>query len=136
MEHKFKKGDRVKIRATTGSARDVWEIGEIGTVRECINMIAVVKNEKHQGDGIENAFFHYQIELVAANAKTITTLPVKFILQYDIGGDPFETFATEKELRKRIAELAEKPDLRRDSLVVYDVKRTRKVSLGVKIIIK
>jgi hypothetical protein len=59
----------------------------------------------------------------------------KFILQYELDSDPFELFYTEKELRARIAELAEKAELKRDSIKVYEIKKVRTVKLGVKITI-
>lgn len=57
----------------------------------------------------------------------------KFILQYELDSDPFEFFMTEKDLRKRIEELAANPSLKRDSMKVYTIKSVRSVKLGVKI---
>jgi hypothetical protein len=59
--------------------------------------------------------------------------PPRFILQYELDQDPFELFATEKEVRARIKELAERADLKRDSIKVYEIKNVRAVKLGTSI---
>jgi hypothetical protein len=73
--------------------------------------------------------------LERVSTKSAVIVHPKFILQYELDSDPFELIYSEKELRARIAELAENPRLKRDSIKVYDIKRVRTVKLGVKITI-
>lgn len=65
-----------------------------------------------------------ELELVKS-AKAPT--PPRFILQYELDTDPFELFATEKEVRARITELAANPQLKRDSLRISEIKKVRTV---------
>ena len=69
----------------------------------------------------------------SSEPKPKPTLPPKLILQYELDADPFEFFATEKEARKRIAELAQRTDLKRDSIRLIEIKKIRTVKLGVQI---
>ena len=71
------------------------------------------------------------IKLAPLNNKK--SAPPRFILQYEPDTDPFELFATEKEVRARIKELAEKASLKRDSIKVYEIKTVRVVKLGTSI---
>lgn len=59
--------------------------------------------------------------------KSKKILPPKFLLQYEIDGDPIEEFQTLNEVKKRVKELHEK---RGHSFVVYEVKN--KIVLDVK----
>jgi len=59
--------------------------------------------------------------------------PIAFILQYELDHDPFETFATMKEVEARIKELAKRADLKRESIKVYEVAKTYHVSLDTRV---
>jgi hypothetical protein len=126
-ETKFKVGDRVK------RVEEEWggmKIGDEDTV-VCPEPGGAYTLKRY-GKGHAN----YNLERVAKVKSVKPPSPPKFILQYELDTDPFELFATEKELRKRIAELAERSDLKRDSIKVYDIKKVRTVTLGTKITIK
>lgn len=146
MEHtKFKVGDRVVIaRRNPGNTTGVqkgWNrpngnAGGLGYVTSVDHKDTEMRYELHiKEDGTDYLGWFSDGELRAASGKVAKSAVPKFILQYETDTDPFEFFATEKELRKRIAELAERSDLKRDSLVVYVIRRTRTVKLGVKITI-
>lgn len=72
----------------------------------------------------------------ASTSRAKASLTMKYILQYELDTDPFELFATMKEVKARIAELAGHRELRRDKIFVYEIAKTQKVELGVSISIK
>lgn len=91
---------------------------------------------------VEGSTYPYEVDVdgvdvwckrVRAVGAAKDIAPPKFILQYELDTDPFEFFATEKDARKRIAELAERTDLKRDSIRLIEIKKIRTVKLGVKI---
>lgn len=129
----FNVGDEVKLtNRLTGVDRDRFKLQE-GQVYKIARMA-------ENGDdffidaptGGERIMLRSQVELVKV-VKAKLSAPPRYILRYELDSDPFELFATEKEARKRIAELAERRDLKRDSLVLYEIKNTRKVVLGTSI---
>jgi hypothetical protein len=124
---KFRVGDEVVI--TKGSR---WYREGVGKVLKVTNnpMPYLVRH----ADGIE--LWQCEEDVLPANkSQGPATLPIRFILQYELNTDSFELFTAEKELRVRITELAANPSLRRDSIKVYDIKKVRTVKLGVKITI-
>lgn len=55
---------------------------------------------------------------------------VNFLLKYDLDEDPIEEFTTLAQIKKRIRELVKEEDsLKRDSIVVYEVKKKMVVEL-------
>lgn len=70
------------------------------------------------------------------NGKLKAVLPPKFILQYELDQDPFELFTTMKEVKARIAVLAENRSLKRDKIFIYEIANIQKVELGVSITLK
>lgn len=58
---------------------------------------------------------------------------VNFLLKYELDEDPVEEFETMKEVEKRIKELLDNEDLKKDSLVVYEIKSVKKVKLETKV---
>jgi len=104
--------------------------------------------EMSRDDGTDIPFFKTQcsakecisldiLELVTVSNHSAKTAP-KFVLQYDtnVVSKATELLATEKEVRARIAQFAADGNVQRDSIRVHDIKRTRTVTLGVKITIK
>lgn len=135
MKQVFKIGDTVKM--VSPSTRDDVPIGTIGTII-AVNRYSQDWDVDWGGIKGYECVYSREIELVS-NKEPVQELPPKlpkFILQYELGTDPFELFTTEKELRARIKELSENRDLKRDSIKVYDISRVRTVELGVKITIK
>lgn len=62
--------------------------------------------------------------------------PVKFLLKYDLDVDPIEEFETMDQVNDRIKQLLERSDLKRDSMVVYEIKSKKQVKVETKISIK
>jgi hypothetical protein len=129
MESKFKVGDVVRRIGVNKTDR----VTGLPGMREYDNKGFL---DASKGMQLENDIWSYQEywELVSRGSKVFNA--PKFILQYELDSDPFELFVTEKELRSRIAELAARSDLKRESIKVYDIKRVRSVKLGVKISFK
>jgi len=71
-------------------------------------------------------------EMVAEAPKQL----VKFILQYELDEDPLETFATLTAAKNRVKELAARPDLKRDSIVLYEVAKIYNISLDTTVSMK
>lgn len=60
--------------------------------------------------------------------------PVKFLLKYDLDEDPIEEFSTIDEVRERIDYLVKnESSLKRDSMIVYEIKSKKTVSVETKI---
>lgn len=142
METKFKSGDRVRVTKnyqTSGCVGSEWATGKEGTIVKPGKTDAIVSidgaTQGHDAGGAKRGtgwYIGYEfLELLTHTPSK--TLPPRFILQYELDADPFELFATEKEVRARIKELAEKSDLKRDSIKVYEIKNVRAVKLGTSI---
>lgn len=54
---------------------------------------------------------------------------VNFLLQYELDEDPIEEFETMKQVNDRLKELAGRSDLKRDSIVLYEIKAKKTVKL-------
>jgi hypothetical protein len=60
--------------------------------------------------------------------------PVKFLLKYDLDEDPIEEFSTMDEVKERIDYLVKNErSLKRDSMVVYEIKKRWTASVSTKI---
>lgn len=133
MAHKFKVGDEVKV--LNGSTRDGGSCQfKQGTIETIVGDYATLK----QGDDHHKAcqISLGQLEPLSEPHHEAKASSPKFILQY---GDELEPFNSEKEIRDRLSRMADEQDfsqLRGERLLVHDIKRTRTVSLGVKITIK
>lgn len=126
---KFKVGDRVKLTRKILSADA--EVGATGTLSELTSWKgspAWHVTNKSENDGM--IWTEEQMELLSPAKPQLSP---KFILQYELDKNPFEFFVAEKDVRKRIAELAERTDLKRDSIRLIEIKKIRTVKLGVKI---
>jgi hypothetical protein len=135
METKSKIGDRVRVKRFIVPGFEQFE-DKVGVIKR--GPFGTEYAYAVYVDGMSSALVDgvwAEIEAAPRTASTIVKAP-RFILQYNLDTDPFELFTTERELRHRIAELAARPDLKRDSIRVYDIKRVRTVSLGVKITLK
>jgi hypothetical protein len=136
MEHKFKVGDRVQMGAGRIESSVNAPNGTLGTIvtRPGNPYPIQVKWEGTYGDEGKWACGVRAYEIQFAQAADTKLSAPKFILQYH--GSSCETFTSEKQLRARINELAADPTVKRDSIKVHDIKRTRTVTLGVKITLK
>jgi hypothetical protein len=128
MTEKFKAGDLVRMTSTCSG-------NEEGKQYKLVEHNGILyagfrkENGNERGCSCENYW-----ELVTSSPQHEGS--PKFILQYELNTDQFELIYSEKELRKRIIELSQKSELKRESIRVYDVKRMRAVELGVKVTIK
>jgi hypothetical protein len=125
MEQKFKVGDRVKILSTSSYASQAK--GTAGVVVALNSSDGDKTWKRVKWDcGYENCYPNVDLRYIRRPT------PPKFILTFD---GRYRMFDSEKALRADIAELAKEPVANR-TFTVYDIKRARKVTLGVKIIIK
>jgi hypothetical protein len=125
----FKVGDRVR-RTMSG--------GHYGVNQGDVNTVAGTQGVWLQFKGVDTsnnefAFHENYYELVTDDKEKLKE-PVNFILQYELDTDPFETFATMKEVEARIKELAKRTDLKRESIKVYEIAKTFDVKLETRII--
>jgi hypothetical protein len=138
-ERKFKVGD--KVRGIRGDIEDCEGVilADTGSGFE-IKFTKMGNRHWQQGDGWNvgntikrSTYWDGCLELIESGGERPKLIPPRFILQYELDKDPFELFATEKEVRTRIKELAERHDLKRDSIKVYEIKNVRAVKLGTSI---
>lgn len=122
----FKVGDKVKV---WGSPRFMG--AQEATIKEVL-----------QPDGRYNNADKYLIvydkggEDIWWNENDMALLgPVNFILQYELDSDPFETFSTMEQVQSRIKELAKRPNLKRDSIKIYEVSKTYDVSIETRVVL-
>jgi hypothetical protein len=144
--NKFKVGDKVRILRRqpgnhTGFAKG-WDklhghdgaVGYVGIVHED-GTYPIHKDASHLDDAIRFDYYGYfpgeDLELVA---QKVGLASVNFLLQYELDEDPFETFATLKEVEDRIKELAKRPDLKRESIKVYEIAKTYDVRLETRVL--
>lgn len=86
---------------------------------------------------LTNRYWYVGQQALTSARKAKMPAAPKFILQYKSGlADVLKPIATQKDLRLQIAALADINNVDRDSIRVHDIKRTRTVTLGVKITIK
>jgi len=98
-------------------------VGSVGIVAGSDVMGCVLVNFPNYS---ERGMFPEQLELVGS---VQSTKDVRFILQYELDRDPFETFSTMQEVEDRIKELAKRPDLKREGIKVYEVSKTYDVEI-------
>ena len=133
--NKFKVGDRVKIveESIGGSATRKYNVGKIGSIVEVDNN----DHYKVDGDFIDSSgrehskgrlFLLRELELVK-ESKTPKPIKVNFLLKYELDEDPIEEFETRTAVMKRIRELTKDTSLKRDSIVVYEVKKKVNITL-------
>lgn len=130
----FKVGDRVRITGL-GFNCSSRQIGESFTVAEIHDNYA--REHVGRSTGVE----FKGLELVEPTVcevchPALPKLEIKFILQYELDSDPFETFATMEEIETRIKELAKCSDLKRESIKVYEIAKTYDVTLEQRVFFK
>jgi hypothetical protein len=89
--------------------------------------------------GLAHDFFLRELQPASQGKRgrpRVKPAPVNFLLKYDLDEDPIEEFETMEQVKERIKELAKRSDLKRDSIVIYEVKKKRTVTIETKINIK
>lgn len=134
---KFKVGDKVK---TTFQERVEGVIGEISKEYYYIWQ----NTNKGSVGSIKPKGFTYSWAVPFEKEDTIALIKrasgkafmAKFLLKYDLDTDPIEEFETMKEVNDRIKELVLRSDLKRDSMVVYEIKSKKNVKIDTTISLK
>lgn len=144
---KFKVGDRVRVVRTglVGWEIEDWckvafqqaginypeGVAEIRELRndDCVKIVGSSYN-------IDAGHFERVVDDLCGkcNPAPVEPPPTRFILQYELDKDPFENFATMKEVEARIKELSLRSDLKRESIKVYEIAKTYDVSLETRVI--
>lgn len=118
---KFKKRDTVKL------TNDLW--GDKGEVCVIID-IDQEDDELPYQILINSNREEFWVDEGDIESYTQTkTSKVKFLLQYELDEDPVEEFETIAQVKKRIKELAKRDDLKRWSIVVYEIKKVMPIEL-------
>jgi hypothetical protein len=124
---RFKVGDKVKFTRVIISEDEPY-FGKTLTVSK------VLADNYYALKGCSTDMKGSQLERVGKAGKL---KPVRFLLQYELEEDPIEEFSTMEEVNARIKELVEEEeDLKRDSMVVYEIKSKKQVKVETKISIK
>lgn len=135
----FKVGDKVKIARLY---EDAWDgvcqgyserIGETGIVTS-------IEGEHVRVDG-DGCYHFRQLDPIGKQGKrgrpSTKPRPVKFLLKYDLDVDPIEEFETMEQVKERIEYLVQhESSLKRDSILVYEIKSKKSVSVATKLIFK
>lgn len=130
---KCQDGDWKEVRAKIG---DKWQLGFSSSTKEGA--------KKTPSDGLWSLEeIKYRLTLVTESltgkrGRPRTKAPkVNFLLKYDLDQDPIEEFETMEQVKERIDYLVKNErSLRKESMVVYEVKRKKVVSVETKISIK
>lgn len=132
---KFKVGDKVKLVVKNGNEpRYGWgnvkpgDEGVIAQIQSDGDLIVEFEQQSYWS-GVEKEF-------VLVTKHSVKPKPVHFLLKYDLDVDPIEEFETMKEVNDRIKELMNRSDLKRDSMVVYEIKKKSVVKVDTKISLK
>lgn len=115
MNTKFKVGNKVTRRTGSGTNMRFYE-GDIGILVAINGEYGDVK----LSDGYVSAGHSLKNLELIKKGKTKKEVPPKFLLQYEIHGDPFEEFQTIAEIKKRIKELVPKGG---HKFVVWEIKK-------------
>ncbi|MDQ3816302.1 MAG: hypothetical protein M3362_01260 [Acidobacteriota bacterium] len=132
----FKVGDRVRIKKSSVYAHQNSGNGVI--IGESSDGWVTVKFD----DGYDNSYIaDRDLESVTGKGKRgrpRTKAPkVNFLLKYDLDEDPIEEFETMDQVKERIDHLVKnESSLKKESMVVYEVKRKKVVSIQTKITMK
>lgn len=134
----FKVGDRVKLKQnfdTDWIRESGIKQGQIYTVKEIDydGTLRFIEQTTTKWQGPE----HYELVKGKRGRPAKAKDPiVKFLLKYDLDEDPIEEFESMQQVNKRIKELLQRSDLKRDSMVIYSVKSKKKVAIEPRIVIK
>ena len=122
-EVKFKIGD--KVRQKKGSEFYHQSKEQVGVIKSG-NPGDWMEVEWSGGD--TNSYAAKHLEKV--NKKDLKKKNPKFLLRYELDEDPIEEFENLAGVKKRILELVEtESSLDRGSIVVYEVKSTRRIEV-------
>ncbi len=126
MEYEFKKGDKIKrVRAgDTSSTRE----GDTGIVLEDIstNNGGYALNYKLDKNGLETNAYIRNFDLVSSNYKP--KVPTHLVV-WEEDQDPSRFFTSEQEAKDFVKELSEKDNVKKDSILLVEIKSVRKVTI-------
>jgi len=130
---KFKVGDKVKVIKTID--RDGHDqpsnhhlIGKIGKVVE-VRKSDTVFPYRIDGIGSDDRFSARELQRAKVG-------PTKFILKYELESDPIEEFSSLAEVKERIHAIALDENLKKDSIVLYEIKKVSKISVKTHVVIE
>lgn len=131
----FKVGDRARIKNWQNTLHG-FEVGDTVKITGLLGGDRPLVVENDRG----NRGYASEADLEIINGKRgrprTKPAPVNFLLKYDLDEDPVEEFETMAQVKDRIKQLSERSDLKRDSIVIYEVKKKRTVTIETKINIK
>lgn len=130
----FKRGDRVRIRKDAARLSPMEQPVFIPSMKRYIGDEFVLQENTSLGWWKHDGFSWAERWLEFATAPVEENTEVRFILQYELDKDPFETFGSMKEVEARIKELAKRADLKRESIKVYEIAKTYDVTLETRVI--
>lgn len=115
----LKVGDSIKTNGNGSRKEQRWHRGVVIEVdRESF----AIKTARYNG---WNVNFNSEVD--------IEILPkienVNFLLQYELDEDPIEEFETIEQVKERIEELVLDKNLKRDSIVVWEVSKKTKIEV-------
>lgn len=132
----FKIGDKVRVVGKCICPGD----------RDCLrNQIATIESNDGDDEGeqpwrVENEYDSCYFDASSLEPSTgkrsrpSKPRPVKFLLKYDLDEDPIEEFETMEQVTDRIDYLVKnESSLKRDSMIVYEIKSKKTVSVQTKI---
>ena len=131
----FKIGDEARIKTWQDTLHgfEVGDVVKITGIAEGRRNLVVETNRGNRGYANES-------DLEIINSKRgrprIKPAPVNFLLKYDLDEDPIEEFETLAQVKERIKELSTRSDLKRDSIVIYHIKKKQLATIKTKVTIK
>ena len=126
----FKVGDRV--RSKTSGDETVVELIPGMSEYDKRNFLKAEKGFVTK-EGYWDFWDSYELVTGKRGRPRTKPAPVNFLLKYDLDKDPIEEYETMEQVKDRIKVLSERSDLKRDSIVVYEIKRKKMVSIETKI---
>ena len=127
METKFKVGDEV-IRTETASS-DYISKGDTGIVTSCSDSgLTLSGKERYANHTFDPGYF----ELVRGAEKIEPRKPTHIVIWME-SSDPHKICFSEKEATDFIKELSEKSAVKKDSILLFDIKLARKVTITKKL---
>lgn len=122
-KYMFKVGDKVRVKSTETNWGRQGTVGVITEEQDELNRWRV------EFDTVDHSGDKYLL-LTSEKPELLKgqkLRAVKFLLKYDLDEDPIEEFETIEQVNERIKELLQRSDLRKDSMVVYEIKAKKSV---------
>lgn len=121
---KFKIGDKVRRKAHEGE-NNGFKAGDVGTVvkERDGNVDVKIKGKKD----ISHANWHTCIEVIPGTKNL--KLPSHVVIWDEEDRDPHKFFESEPEAKGFIKELSENSDVKKESILLVEIKSARKVNI-------